>query len=125
MSLHRYKVEGQEPDVGGTQGVDGAEAAGARDPYLSSAQALWSGLRTRQEVQSFVEWMTQEGLAASTRATIVSAIRSVQPLNRALDAAVMKVSHRQVMEEVLSIPEIQRVLAYLKEKESWFYPRCG
>ena len=66
--------------------------------------------------------MTQEGLAASTRATIVSTIRSVQPLNRALDAAVIKVPHRQVMEEVLSIPEIQKVLAYLKEKESWFYP---
>jgi len=66
--------------------------------------------------------MTQEGLAASTRATIVSTIRSVQPLNRALDAAVIKVPHRQVMEEVLSIPEIQSVLAYLKEKESWFYP---
>ena len=69
-----------------------------------------------------MEWMTQEGLAASTRATIVSTIRSVQPLNRALDAAVIKVPHRQVMEEVLSIPEIQKVLAYLKEKESWFYP---
>ena len=53
-----------------------------------------------------MEWMTQEGLAASTRATIVSTIRSVQPLNRALDAAVIKVPHRQVMEEVLSIPEI-------------------
>ena len=52
----------------------------------------------------------------------MSTIRSVQPLNRALDAAVIKVPHRQVMEEVLSIPEIQRVLAYLKEKESWFYP---
>mgnify|MGYP002827611726 CR=1 FL=1 len=66
--------------------------------------------------------MTLEWLAASTRATIVSTIRSVQPLNRALDAAVIKVPHRQVMEEVLSIPEIQKVLAYLKEKESWFYP---
>ena len=34
----------------------------------------------------------------------------------------IKVPHRQVMEEVLSIPEIQKVLAYLKEKEFWFYP---
>ena len=39
----------------------------------------------------------------------------------------MKFPHSQVMEKVLSITEIQRVLAHLKEKESWFYPclRCG
>ena len=69
-----------------------------------------------------MEWMTQEGLAASTQATIVRTIRTIQSLNRALDAAVIKVPLPQVMEEVLSITEIQRVLSDLKIKESWFYP---
>ena len=124
-SLHRYKplVEGHEPDLLAALKVLMEQKRQGRVTHTYRVLKRYgAGLRTRQEVQSFVEWMTQEGLAASTRATIVSTIRSVQPLNRALDAAVIKFPHRQVMEEVLSISEIQKVLAYLKEKESWFYP---
>ena len=104
--------------VGSTQGVDGAEAAGVRDSYLSSAEALWSGT-THTAGGSVLCGLDDAGGVSGID---TSTIRSVQPLNRALDAAVIKVPHRQVMEEVLSIPEIQKVLAYQKEKESWFYP---
>ena len=70
-----------------------------------------------------MDWMAQEGGAASKRARIVSIIRSLQPSKRTLDAAVIKVPHRQVMEEVLSTLEIQRVVSDLKIKESCFI-RC-
>ena len=124
-SLHRYKplVGGQEPDLLlALKALMEQKRQGRTTHAYRVLKRYGGGLRTQQEVQTFLAWMVDEGLAASTRATIVSTIRSVQPSNRALDAAVIKVPHRQVMEEVLSIPEIQRVLVDLKEKEPWFYP---
>ena len=124
-SLNRYKplVEGQDPDLMAALGELMVRKRQGRVTHAYRVLKRYGGgLRTQQEVQAFMSWMVDEGLAASTRATIVSTIRSVQPANRALDAAVIKVPHRQVMEEVLSIPEIQRVLVDLKEKEPWFYP---
>ena len=80
------------------------------------------GLRCAEEVSGFLRWMEAEGLAASTRLSVLSTIRSVQPGNQALAAAVIKVPSRSVQEEVLSKGEIQRVLRDLEEREGWFYP---
>ena len=66
--------------------------------------------------------MEAEGLAASTRSTIISTIRSVQPGNKALAAVHIKVPHRSVQEEVLSKGEIQRILEDLRVNEDWYYP---
>ena len=79
-------------------------------------------LRTEEEVRAFLRWMEAEGLATSTRSTILSTIRSVQPGNRALAAVRVKVPTRSVQEEVLSKGEIQRVLADLKVNEDWYHP---
>ena len=79
-------------------------------------------IRTQAEVEAFVEWMSSEGLAASTQATILSTIRSVQPKNKALGSVVIKVPTRSVQEEVLSKDEIKRVLADLRQNEAWYYP---
>ncbi len=127
QSLHRYKplVERQEPDLLAALKVLMEQKRQGRVTHAYRVLKRYgTGLRTRQEVQTFVDCMAQEGLAASTRATIVSMIRSVQPSNHSLDSAVIKLPHRQVMEEVLSIREIQWVLSDLKIKESWFYPVC-
>jgi len=67
-------------------------------------------LRSEGEVMEFLRWMEAEGLAASTRSTILSSTRSVQPANKALWAVQIKVPHRSVQEEVLSKCEIQKVL---------------
>ncbi|KZR70212.1 site-specific integrase [Prochlorococcus sp. MIT 1303] len=125
QSLHRYKplVEGQEPDLlAALKALMDEKRQGRVTHAYRVLKRYGAGLRTWQEVQTFLDWMADDGLAASTRATIVSTIRSVRPSNRALDAAAINAPHRQVMEEVLSIPQIQRVLAHLKEKEQWFYP---
>ena len=80
------------------------------------------GLSSGEEVSGFLRWMESEGLAASTGLSILSTIRSVQPGNEALAAAVIKVPSRSVQEEVLSKGEIQKVLADLQVNEGWFYP---
>jgi integrase len=66
--------------------------------------------------------MEAEGFAPATRSTILSTIRSVQPANKALTSAVIKVPHRSVQEELLSKGEIQKVLKDLFVNEEWFYP---
>ena len=60
-----------------------------------------------------MEWMSSEGLAASTQATILSTIRSVQPKNKALGSVVIKVPTRSVQEEVL------RCLARMRSSGFW------
>jgi len=73
-------------------------------------------------VREFLRWMEAEGLAASTRSTILSTIRTVQPANKALGAVQIKVPHRSVQKEVLSKCEIQKVLDDIRSNEEWFYP---
>ena len=65
--------------------------------------------------------MSREGLAASTQATILSTIRSVQPINEALGSVVIKVPTSRVQQEVLSKDEIKQVLADLKQNEAWYF----
>ena len=69
-----------------------------------------------------MRWMESEGLAAATRSTILSTMRTVQPANKALWAVQIKVPHRSVQEEVLSKGEIQKVLEEIRINEEWFYP---
>lgn len=87
-----------------------------------TVQRYGRSIRTRTEAEGFIQWMTQQNLAASTQSTILSTIRSVQPRNKALQAVRVKVPARRVQEEVLSKAEIQSVLEDLKAHEPWFYP---
>ena len=66
-------------------------------------------IRTRAEVDRFLVWLKNEGLAASTQSTILSTIRSVQPGNKALRLVQVKVPARSVQEEVLSREEIKKL----------------
>lgn len=79
-------------------------------------------IRTKADADGFVEWMEAEGLAASTRSTVLSTLRSAQPCNRSLRSVAVKVPVRSVQQEVLSKQEIQLVLAELRRSEGWFYP---
>jgi integrase len=79
-------------------------------------------LQSKQEVERFVAWMLEQGLAASTRLTVLSTIRSADPRNEALQQVQIRVPARSVHEEVLSKSEIQMVLHDLQSNEPWFYP---
>ena len=124
-SLSRYRplVEEEESDLlrGLKHLMESKRQAWVTHTYRT-VRRYGRSIRTRPEAEGFVVWMTQQNLAASTQATILSTIRSVQPRNRALQAVSVKVPARRVQEEVLSRHEIQSVLEDLRTFESWFYP---
>ena len=124
-SLSRYKplVEGKDPELLKAMEELMLRKRQGRTTHAYRVLKRYGGaLRTEGEVREFLRWMEAEGLAASTQATILSTIRVVQPNNKALSGAAIKVPHRSVQEEVLSKGEIQKVLEDLKVNEEWFYP---
>ncbi len=124
-SLSRYKplVDGKDPELlKALEELMLRKRQGRVTHAFRVLKRYGGGLRTDGDVAGFLRWMEAEGLAASTRSSILSTIRSVQPANQALAAAVIKVPHRSVQEEVLSKGEIQRVLDDLRIHEDWYYP---
>jgi integrase len=124
-SLSRYKplVKGQDPELlKGLEDLMLRKRQGRTTHAYRVVKRYGGGIRTPAEVECFVRWMEREGLAASTRQSILSTIRSVQPQNQALGSVRIKVPHRSVQEELLSKGEIQRVLEDLRVNEDWYYP---
>ncbi len=123
-SLSRYQplVEGKDPDLLDALRVLMEEKRQGRTTHAYRlVRRYGDSIRTQAEVEAFVEWMGSEGLAASTQATILSTVRSVQPKNKALASVVIKVPTRSVHQEVLSNEEIKQVLADLKQNEAWYF----
>ena len=124
-SLSRYKplVSGQDPELlKALEDLMLLKRQGRTTHAYRVLRRYGGALRSEGEVSAFLRWMEAEGLAPATRSTILSTIRSVQPANKALASAVIKVPHRSVQEELLSKGEIQRVLEDLKVNEDWYYP---
>ena len=112
-SLSRYKplVSGQDPELLKALEELMLRKRQGRTTHAYRVLRRYGGaLRSEGEVSAFLRWMEAEGLAAATRSTILSTIRSVQPANKALTSTVIKVPHRSVQEELLSKGEIQKVL---------------
>ena len=125
LSLNRYRplVEGRDQNLLDALRSLSAEKKQARVTHAYRVvQRFGLPIRTRAEVDRFLAWMKEEGLAASTQSTILSTIRSVQPGNKALRLVQVKVPARSVEEEVLSREEIKKVLDDLRCNEEWFYP---
>jgi len=123
-SLSRYKplVEGRDPELLKAMEELMLRKRQGRTTHAYRVLNRYGGaLRTEGEVREFLRWMEVEGLAASTRSTILSTIRSVQPANKALASVQIRVPHRSVQEEVLSKGEIKRVLEDIRSNEVWFY----
>ena len=124
-SLSRYKplVKGQDPDLmGALEDLMLRKRQGRVTHAYRVLRRYGGALRNEADVAGFLRWMEAEGLAASTCCSILCTIRSVQPSNQALAAAMIKVPHRSVQQEVLSKGEIQRVLEDLRINEDWYYP---
>jgi integrase len=124
-SLSRYKplVSGQDPELlKALEDLMLRKRQGRTTHAYRVVRRYGGALRSEGEVSAFLRWMEAEGLAPATRSTILSTIRSVQPANKALASAVIKVPHRSVQEELLSKREIQRVLEDLRVNEDWYYP---
>ena len=123
-SLNRYKplVEGKDAELLNALEEMMLRKRQGRTTHAYRVLRRYGGaLRSEGEVSAFLRWMEAEGLAPATRSSILSTIRSVQPANKALTSAVIKVPHRSVQEEVLSKGEIQKVLEHIRTNEEWFY----
>ena len=124
-TLNRYKplVDGQDPELLAAMEELMVRKRQGRVTHAYRVLKRFGGpLKSDGDVAGFLRWMESEGLAASTRLSILSTIRTVQPGNHALAAAVIRVPHRCVQEEVLSKGEIHRVLEDLRINEDWYYP---
>ena len=89
---------------------------------LKLVEAFGKPLRTRNEVQCFLQWMEERGIAPVTRLGVLSTCRRVQPSNSALQGHRIRVPHRSVQSEVLSRSEVLAVLDDLKANDDWYYP---
>ena len=80
-------------------------------------------IRNRSEAEEFLRWLREKrGLSDCTIAGLMTHYRQCSGGNRQLFTCKLKWQRRSVQSDVLSRAEIQRVLADLKKKESWFYP---
>jgi integrase len=79
-------------------------------------------IRNRSDAEAFLAWLRQEGLSDCTIAGLMTHYRQCSGGNRHLFSHKLKWQRRSVQSDVLSVEEIQEVLADLKEKESWYYP---
>ena len=117
LSLNRYRplVEGRDVHLleGLAQLSEEKKQARVTHAYRL-VKRFGLPIRTRAEVDRFLVWMKNEGLAASTQSTILSTIRSVQPGNKALRLDQVKVPLRSVQEEVLSEQEVRHLLDDLR-----------
>jgi len=97
-SLCRYKplVAGKDPELLKALEELMLRRRQGRTTHAYRVLKRYGGaLRSESEVREFLRWMEAEGLAVSTRSTILSTIRSVQPANNALGAVQIRVPHRK------------------------------
>ena len=79
-------------------------------------------IRNRSDAEAFLGWLRAEGLGDSTIAGLMTHYRQCCGGNRHLFSHKLKWQRRSVLSDVLSVEEIQAVLADLESNEPWYYP---
>lgn len=79
-------------------------------------------LRTKQQVSAFIKWMEDRGLAPQTRVGIISTFRHVRPDSVAFVGHRFKVPPRQVINDIFTKVEVDKILNQLKKNDEWYYP---
>jgi integrase len=79
-------------------------------------------IRNRSDADAFLAWLRAEGLSDCTIAGLMTHYRQCSGGNRHLFSHKLKWQRRSVQSDVLSVEEIQAVLADLEANESWYYP---
>ena len=80
-------------------------------------------IRTRSDAEEFLRWLREvRGLSDCTIAGLMTHYRQCSGGNRHLFSHKLKWQRRSVQSDVLSVDEIQAVLADLERNESWYYP---
>lgn len=119
-----------QPLVAGKQ-VGLLEALRVRAESLRQAAAIHAykllvryghPIRNRSEAEGFLAWLRQEGLSDCTIAGLMTHYRQCCGGNRNLFTHKLRWQRRSVQSDVLSVEEIQAVLADLQTNENWYYP---
>ncbi len=79
-------------------------------------------IRNRSDAEAFLEWLRAEGLTDCTIAGLMTHYRQCSGGNRHLFSHKLKWQRRSVQSDVLSVEEIQAVLADLETNEPWYFP---
>jgi integrase len=79
-------------------------------------------IRNRSDAEAFLAWLRAEGLSNCTIAGLMTHYRQCSGGNRHLFSHKLKWQRRSVQSDVLSVEEIQAVLADLESNEPWYYP---
>jgi integrase len=79
-------------------------------------------IRNRSNAEEFLAWLRAQGLSDCTIAGLMTHYRQCSGGNRHLFSHKLKWQRRSVQSDVLSVEEIQAVLADLESKEPWYYP---
>ena len=79
-------------------------------------------IRTKDDTRDFVIWMQNQGLQNRTIAGILCECRRVLPESKSLFSYQLKIPKASIQSDVLGTEDIKKVLEYIREKESWFYP---
>ncbi len=79
-------------------------------------------IRNRNDAKGFLGWLRAEGLSDCAIAGLMTHYRQCSGGNRHLFFHKLKWQRRSVQSDVLSVEEIQSVLADLQTNQPWFYP---
>jgi len=79
-------------------------------------------LKTKHQVSEFIKWMEVRGIAPQTRVGIISTCKRVNPDSPAFIGHRIRVPARSVVNDILSRSEVDLILNYLKNNDSWYYP---
>jgi integrase len=77
-------------------------------------------IRNRGDAEAFLAWLRAEGLTDCTIAGLMSHYRQCSGGNRHLFSHKLKWQRRSVQSDVLSVEDIQAVLADLESNEPWY-----
>jgi integrase len=83
--------------------------------------SLFVIIRNRSNAEGFLGWLRAEGLSDCAIAGLMTHYRQCSGGNRHLFSHKLKWQRRSVQNDVLSVEEIQSVLADLETNELWYY----
>jgi integrase len=79
-------------------------------------------LKTKTQVEGFIRWMEDRGIAPQTRVGIISTCKRVKPDSSAFVGHRIKTPPKSVITEILTRKEVGLILDYLKQNDYWYYP---
>lgn len=124
-TLRSYQTSSDRQDKGLLEGLNHLAVSNRQGRTIHAYRTLLKygkTLRNRSDVNDFIVWMREQGLANRTIIGILTEFRRVLPECRKLFTCDLKFQSTPRHSDVLSPLEIQAVLSDLRANNAWFYP---